>query len=138
MNSWGPGCWDNEAALDLVSDLLDSSNANALLDEALAAASPDADLLASARAVAAADLAAATRGRPGVDLPEDARELIGLFMVFASDETLERALGAVRTARANGTALHAHWHASVDGEQWTHRMGLLEARLAELAGAGRG
>lgn len=132
MNTWGPGSWDNEAALDLLSDLLDSSNANTLLDEALSAASPHADLVASARAVAAADLAAATRGRPGIDLPEDARELIGLFLVFASDETLARAATAVRAVGTEGTALRAHWRASADGEQWTYHMGLLEARLAEL------
>lgn len=132
MNAWGPGFYDNDAALDLVSGLLDSSDANALLDEALAAASPDTDLVAAARAVAAADLAAATRGRPGIDLPEDARELVGLFLVFASDDTLERAATAVRTACADEAALRLHWRGHDDGETWAQQVAFLEARLAEL------
>ena len=91
MNRWGPGVYDNDAALTLVGALLDSDDANRLLLETLTAGAAEAaDEETTARVLAAADLAASTRGRPSSDLPDDARELVGLFMIYASDDAPAR------------------------------------------------
>ncbi|NDD29516.1 MAG: DUF4259 domain-containing protein [Proteobacteria bacterium] len=128
MNRWGPGVYDNDAALTLVGALLDSDDANRLLLETLTAGAAEAaDEETTARVLAAADLAASTRGRPSSDLPDDARELVGLFMIYASDDALEQAREAVRGVRLR----RAHAQPEADSETGA-RIDLLEARLAEL------
>lgn len=131
LTIWGPGCWDNDAALDLVSDLLDAPLPNARLEDAFTAAPHAAS---AARAVAAADLAAATRGRPAVDMPEDARELIGLYLVFASDDLLARAETAVAAAAAEGAPLRERWRGDPDEAAWRETVTRLCERLARLRG----
>lgn len=77
MGAWGHGTFQNDDALDLLDDVTDGGDEamlRATLDTAVAAAGTRLEAPEASSALAAAEIVAALRGRPAVDLPDEAIE----------------------------------------------------------------
>jgi hypothetical protein len=101
MTVWGPGPFENDEAMDLVSHLLDSADANLLLEKTLRHAASDPEPESQARGIAAAEIVASGRGRPGRDLPEEVRELLALYLVHVDDDLVHLAVKALRADKGD-------------------------------------
>jgi hypothetical protein len=77
MGTWGPGAFENDAALDFVHEI---ESAQALAD-ALTIRAPDQPIDAdtACRIVVVAECVAAMRGHPADDMPEDLAERVSSF-----------------------------------------------------------
>ncbi len=122
MNTVPTTSFENEQALALLSELLDSPDATTLLANTLRCA-----LMQSAipetrlRAIAAAEIVAAGM-RLGVPwLPDEVGELLSLFLVTVDPPLVELALEAVRSVRGqlNGTDSSAPLHATGGADNLT-------------------
>ena len=131
MGAWGVGCFENDDALDWVATLIESDDME-LISEAFA------QLLASSGdyleapdcciGLAAAEVVAALKGRPGADLPDAVREWVGPRLGSASAGLLSRGREAI-AAVANSSELKDLWTDSDDYAAWGERVADLSRRL---------
>jgi len=129
--TWGPGLFENDDAMDFFDDLLDEPD-RGLVEAALGEASrPPEGLLppsSAAAALAAAELVAAALGHPAADLPGELgpvlRGLRGL------DALAPLAQAAVDGASGERSALRGLWAAEGELDAWLAGVGALKARLA--------
>ena len=77
MGAWGPGAFENDAALDFVAEIEDAQD----LADALTIRSPDdpIDADTACRIVVVAECVAAMRGHPCRDLPRELAETLAGF-----------------------------------------------------------
>jgi hypothetical protein len=102
MSEWGTGHFENDDAADFILDLQDADDTG-LLPAALRVAVESAaiDVVASHRAVAAAEVVAALRGQPSSDLPEEVEDYVQKVGSVLPTELVQLALKAVARVRAD-------------------------------------
>ena len=138
MGAWGTGPFENDDALDWLARFEGEGAAaveaalDAVLDAVLdgTAAYLERDLGASA--LAAAEVVAAMRGRPGPELPPQVASLLAAAHPGApSDATLGRTRRAVdRAADPRHSEVAELWAEVDDGAVWRRTVDELRRRLA--------
>jgi len=127
---WGTGPFENDDALDLTAELRADgvSVLRSALDEVVLL-EPEGYLEApsSSRAIAAAEVVAAARGRPALDLPS---EVTGWMNQAPRVDDSFLPLASKAIARIlDGSELKELWHASEEGPAWESRITDLSERL---------
>lgn len=122
MGAWGAGVFDNDDALDWI-DQLENGGATALTEAFAAIADADAYVDASdaSMALAAAEVAAAARGRPAADLPGEVEAWVKLNGASVAPDVIPLAMDAVRRVREDSELRElweeqdpSEWYAAVD------------------------
>lgn len=120
MGAWGHNTFENDAALDWVIGLADNQELAFLRDSLEDGI--DEDVLA------AAEVIAALRGRPGEGLPEDVTEWVSLHPFEVPDDLLAAARDAVTKVR-NDSELQELWEESTWLQSWHESVDDLLRRL---------
>jgi len=131
LGAWGPGLFENDDAMDLI-DALAEEESPELLTTALegVAASPE-DLFGPLfdKALAAADLVAASRGHPSPELPEETPSWITDGRYESDDTAVALARQVVRRAIQEQSRLAARWFDPQKAGEWIDRVQNLSQRL---------
>ena len=131
MGTWGPGPFENDAALDWALGLGASGDPDlpqGLLRSFNKLASPNAR--ASAIALAAAEAIAASRGHAAPRLPDEIRRWLAAANPRADAAAAELALGVLAKVEGEDSELRLLW-AEVDGSRWRRTLDDLRRRLRE-------
>jgi hypothetical protein len=101
MGAWGYGSFENDTALDWVAEL-EATNDLGLVERAISEVIHsdgylDADL--GCIALAAAEVVAATKGKPAQDLPGEASAWIQTHQLIATQDLVQASLAAVDRVR---------------------------------------
>lgn len=131
MGAWGFGAFDNDDAIDWISDLEESEDATVLEDALIAIPNDDSEYVEApecSMAVAAAEVVAALAQHPSVDLPEQIREWVKNKP--APDEKLRRRAHDVIARILRSSELKELWSDSSDAEAWTASLHDLQRRLS--------
>ena len=132
MGAWGPGCFENDAAVDWTLELVRTSGfalVEGTLDNLLAAEPDELDASDVEEAIAAADLAAHAAA-PGVaGLPHALQDWIERIGAGPSPALLGKARAAVRKIRDEPSELRELWEASDDFQGWLASLDGLLGRL---------
>jgi hypothetical protein len=126
MGAWGVGVFENDDASDWVYELEQSSDLSvvqqALAEVAARGGSADddgPDASDSAAALAAAEVVAMLRGRPGDGVPDDVGKWVAALGEPASGELVELARAAVRQVLAASELKDLYDEAGVESsEEW--------------------
>ena len=131
MGAFGTGPFDNDDALDLLSECVDSPALT--LRVALQAAQGDyVEVDAGGRAWAAAEIVALAFGRGELtDLPSSAAELV--LRIKPNDTLRALALRAIERLGREGSELAELWAESPDDESFRARLEHLRGRLVDAA-----
>ncbi len=131
MSAWGFGSFENDDAADWVADLVEM-NDETLIDEAferaLEAKSGYVEAPEASCALAAAEVVAALRGKPAIELPEEVRGWVE-GKGAPSDERLKSARQAVAAVRKT-SELRDLWEEQEELEDWEPVVQDLERRLS--------
>lgn len=134
MGAWGIGAFENDDASDWVYEL-EQSNDLAVVEQALgdvagASGDEEPDTVDSAAALAAAEVVALLRGRPGDGVPDDVTKWVATARPQAPPELTGLATAAVRRVLA-GSELKDLWDeaGTEQSEEWE---ALLEDLLIRL------
>jgi hypothetical protein len=133
MGAWGPTAFENDDALDWMSELVEGSDLAPLV-AALAsvtdevATGEDIDDSDGSNALAAAEVVAALRGRPAADLPEELSEWLSRQQA-PDPHLVARARTAVKAVLGPHSDLRELWHESPDFAVWEANVKNLLARL---------
>lgn len=135
MGAWDVGPFDNDAALDWISDLDEAegwSPVAAVLRFAEVEGYVDAE--DACEALAAAEVVAAGLGRPRADLPEEATWFLGRVTVQPPAEIVGLAGVAVQRILGEDSELRELWDDTTDLDAWlretrglVERLGVAEA-----------
>jgi hypothetical protein len=123
MGAWGVGVFENDDASDWVYELEQSSDLS-VVQQALAevAGTHDEDgpqALDAAAALAAAEVVATLRGRPGDGVPDDVGKWVAALGEPASGELVELARAAVRQVLTASELKDLYDEAGVESsEEW--------------------
>jgi hypothetical protein len=134
MGAWGVGVFDNDDASDWVYELEQSSDLavveQAVSDVVGASGDEEPDTVDSAAALAAAEVVALLRGRPGDGVPDDVTKWAATVRPQAPPELTGMAAAAVRRVLA-GSELKDLWDeaGTEQSEEWE---ALLEDLLTRL------
>lgn len=134
MGAWDPGSFDNDDALDWIEEFK-AEGMPAAGGAVQYVLDLDAEYLEApicARALAAAEVIAAARGRPAPDLPEEIAGLLRHYQVRADPELVANARRAVEKVAAE-SELEELWAESELGPAWRAAVSDLAARLASAA-----
>lgn len=134
MKTWGTGSFENAAARDWCIDLEDTDGTDLLEDTLRSAIEADSAPAApaSARAVAAAEIVAAMRGRGSASLPEVAEGYVERAGQASSD-LVDLANEAVSRV-FDDSELRERWEDSDEFEEWEEEIGDLLDRLEPAGG----
>ncbi|HEY3002074.1 MAG TPA: DUF4259 domain-containing protein [Kribbellaceae bacterium] len=123
MGAWGVGVFENDDASDWVYELEQSSDLS-VVQQALAEAAGTHDedgpqALDAAAALAAAEVVATLRGRPGDGVPDDVGKWVAALGEPASGELVELARAAVRQVLTASELKDLYDEAGVESsEEW--------------------
>jgi hypothetical protein len=135
LGAWGPGLFDNDDAMDLI-DALAEEGTPELLTTALeeVAASTSENMLSPLfdKALAAADLIAASRGQGRPDLPEEAPSWITDGRHEFDDRAVALARQAVQRAIEEQSRLAGRWFDPDIAARWIEHVNNLARRLERL------
>jgi hypothetical protein len=130
MGAWGVGGFENDDALDWAANLMAADNLEPVLQafEAVERSSAYIEVQPAAAALAAAEVVAALRSRPGQNLPESVRRWITEHPKMEEDmpARAQRALKRV----GDNSELTELFEESGSANAWRNAMEDLEARLA--------
>jgi hypothetical protein len=129
MGAWGHRSFENDDALDWVIEL--ESSGQAAIDRALTAVTDEAedymDACDCTRALAAAEVVAALRGRPATDLP-DAAQAWASGSPAPDDQLVAKAMDATNRILAD-SELKDLWEESDGYRAWQANVEGLQSRL---------
>ena len=130
MGAWGAGSFENDDAMDWVSELEDEGliAAGAALQEILELAEEYLEAPACSAALAAAEVVAALRGHPAADLPEDVAAWIAAHPGDPGGELVAVARRAVDAVAAD-SELAELWNESAYPTAWQSAVMDLQTRL---------
>jgi hypothetical protein len=133
MGAWSPHSFGNNEALDWLNDLIDEHdiyfihNTLEIIAEFPCGDKPEAwDCCC---ALAAAEMVAAAKGRPGASTPQEALEWIDAYAFQADEEALELARKAVARIEKDSW-LRDEWEESGDSSGWYQALADLRSRLS--------
>jgi Domain of unknown function (DUF4259) len=133
LGAWVVGVFENDDASDWVYELEQSSDL-AVVEQALSdladAGEDGPQAIESAAALAAAEVVATLRGRPGDGIPEDVTKWVGTVRRPASPELVELARTAVRQV-LTASELKDRWDEgdTEQSEEWEAQLEDLLTRL---------
>lgn len=130
MGAWGIGHFDNDDAGDWVWELEDAGSLDPVSD-AFSAVEESGDYLESPDAcigLAAAEVVAASLGKPPADLPESVAALVAGLSAPADSGMVARARSVVEKVAA-GSELRELWEETGDFDQWQSSVADLLRRL---------
>ena len=129
--AWGFGSFENDDALDWVSELARASGPQ-LLVSSLRHVDPKAKYIEASGcsvALAAAEVVAGARGHPSASLPSEVKSWLARFRPSVSSELLDMARSAVNTCRSGKNSDLRHLWLEGDGKAWLDDTAKLLARL---------
>lgn len=131
MGAWGTGVFDNDDALDWVSELETEGlqAAGGAVQTVLEGAPNYLEAPECAAALAAAEVIAALRGRPAADLPPEVRTWISRHSDAAPGEDLTQNARRAVALVMEGSELAELWAESDEVSQWRAAVADLQARL---------
>lgn len=133
MGAWSPHSFGNDEALDWLNDLIDEHDIYFIHNTLeIIADFPTDDKPESwdcCCALAAAEMVAAAHGKPGSDMPEEAREWLEAYDFEADDEAMTLARKAVERVERDSWLREA-WEESGESAKWYDSLADLKARLA--------
>ena len=148
MGVWGTGNFENDTALDLVAELMETEEGAAILVSSLQATAniPAGETLDSDDAVetlVAAEFLAAALGVASDDFPEEAAEWLAQNDLLAADSFIggpreekikwlsTLALRAIERIHSGDSELDELWEESDEYEEWLATLDELKARLTK-------
>ena len=130
MGAWDTGSFDNDDALDWVAELEAEGlpAAGGAIEAALEAEGEELDASEASMALAAAEVIAALRGQPALELPEAVRAWLARAPGDPGEELTANARRAVGAVLA-GSELAQLWDESGEGAAWRAGVVDLQRRL---------
>ncbi len=131
MGAWAVDSFGNDAALDWVAELNDADDIS-ILDETLSVAAESEEYVESdesCTAIAAAEVVAALRGKPTVDLPDEVTEFVARIKEKPPADLVQLAFEALERIK-DSSELQELWAESDSGPAWLKAMADLEKRLS--------
>jgi Domain of unknown function (DUF4259) len=132
MGAWGAGIWENDDALDWISELEDSEGwaiLKATLREVIDAGDGYLEAPVAARGLAAAEVVAGLNDVPADDLPEEVESWIEDNRGRHEKNLAPLALQALARLRGRKSELVELWNESESAGKWTAAVNNLEVRL---------
>lgn len=131
MGAWGTGTFENDDAADWVYDLEGADDLDLVRDalEEAVEVSGYIDLREGARALAAAEVVAASAGRPLPDLPEPVSAWLDSRRPAPTDDDRSLARQAVERVTGARSELAELWGEGDKGEPWWAAVADLSSRL---------
>lgn len=130
--AWGAGSFDNDDALDWISELEQAASPSVLF-LAFTGVSSESDYVEAPRcsaALAAAEVVAAAQGRPSKALPNEVRRWLKRVRPTIGAELVRNARGAVSFCRdSQNSELRQLWAESEDFQAWLAGTASLLSRL---------
>ncbi|MFX0062804.1 MAG: DUF4259 domain-containing protein [Candidatus Hermodarchaeota archaeon] len=130
MGAWDVGTFDNDDASDWLYELEDTKGFD-LLNKVLSAVTDEAKVLAEGEcsvALAAAEVVAALKGKPSLNLPEEISKWVKNNSAEVSDDLLYKALEALILIKEE-SELKDFWVESENFEAWLMVLEDLQNRL---------
>jgi hypothetical protein len=133
MGTWGAGPFQNDDALDWVGGMAQAEDLSALEStlDAVGDSSPGVDARACKVAIAAAEIVARLRGRPGRDLPDEVEQFAHRFDNVPPLLVAKARVAVIRISRSS--QLRSLWQESDHLEDWEGAIRNLSRRLLDLA-----
>lgn len=131
MGSWGMGNFDNDTALNWVSDFVDSPKPG-MVDEALRGMGDkkkQQDTAANEKALAAAEVVAAMNGKPSDEIPAELEDMLKNFTIKPNRELLTLARQSTLAVKTQ-SELRELWIETGDLEIWLEHIDDLLERLS--------
>jgi hypothetical protein len=128
MGAWGTATFDNDDASDWVSELEETED-DALLRAALDRAGANAASEDASAALAAAEVIAASKGRPSASLPDEVVAWVRDHGPSVDPGLAQTAIAALDRVAAR-SELRELWAESESYDEWTADVADLRARLA--------
>ncbi|MDB6072784.1 MAG: hypothetical protein JWO89_424 [Verrucomicrobiaceae bacterium] len=131
MGAWAVDSFGNDAALDWVAELNDADDIS-ILDDTLSDVAESNEELESPKcctAIAAAEVLAAMRGKPTVDLPDEVTEFVARIKEKPPADLIQLAFDALERIK-DSSELQELWAESDSGPAWLKAMADLEKRLS--------
>ncbi len=130
MGAWGVNSFDNDDAMDFLSEIQESSDVSVLMGafERINSADDYVEAPECSQALAAAELVAAINKRPASELPEAAMGFINRMRGELPKSLISNALQAVERIRQS-SELRQLWEESGDISGWNKAVSNLESRL---------
>lgn len=130
MGAWGFGAFDNDDAGDWLEELEESEDTTFIADTLDRVVSFEDDLEATdaSRAVAAAEIVAALRGRPPADFDEMAKDWVKANRSLNVADLVQPALAALQRVRT-ASELKDLWDESKEAAQWYAALDDIAGRL---------
>lgn len=134
MGAWGPGLFEDDAALDFIQELQNARDVGFLAETIgrVAASSAYIEYDDGTRALAAAEVLAALSRRPGAELPPLAAAWVSRRAGDDSASLVASAISAVETVIA-GSEIAELWSESEEANSWRTNVDDLLARLRSVA-----
>lgn len=129
MGAWKAGSFDNDDALDWVSDFADKPGREFIESTLKAVIESDEYLEApeSSMAIAAAEVVAALRDAPPLTLPDEIQKVVSSGEITVDQNLIDLALKAIERVKTN-SELKELWEES-DASEWLSAIASLEKRL---------
>lgn len=132
MGAWGPGLFENDAALDFLDALTEAEDVTPLREALAAGAGKREDYLEADRAqaaLAAAEVVACLCGHPGTEPPEELLEWLPRARPASDPVLLAAARAAVARVARPPSELLELWEESGDQADWQSAIADLAQRL---------
>jgi aminopeptidase N len=131
MGIWGVGNFENDDAYDWVYEVEETNNLAYIIETLKAVAQNDDYLEAQdcARAIAAAEVVAAIKGKGSPDAPHEIKAWIKNHSFQVSKSQIVLALKAIEKVKM-GSELAQMWQDTDEAETWFDVINYLEARLS--------
>ena len=132
MGAWGSDSFDNDDASDWIADFCEAPHPTLVVKALLAVANVDASEYLEAPdcsvGIAAAEVVAAVKGAPNVNLSYDAKNCLSSLKIEAEPSLVRLALKTIARIKTN-SELKELWDESEKREEWYQALSDLEGRL---------
>lgn len=132
MGAWGSDSFENDDAADWVADFCDAPDQAAIVKTLSAVANLDAgDYLEASDCsvgIAAAEVVAALKGAPNLNLPDGTKTCLSSLKIKAEAGLIALALKTIARIKTN-SELKELWDESENPEEWYQAVSNLEERL---------
>lgn len=130
MATWGAGSFENDQALDFVDDLLESDDFEFVAEALSHDPGEQVDACLGTDIVTAAEIIAATLGKPSEDCPQELLDWLQEQKAPPLSHHRDKALALLGTVGAEGSQLRQDWQAHGDElSDWLAVMDDLRTRL---------
>src|SRR5690349_8397113 len=133
MGVWGVGAFENDASLDWVEMLCDSSGVDLIVsafEVVVETEGEDLEVDECHNALAASEVIAALKNAPSPRLPDEIKEWLGNQSIIVDDHLIQLALQAIEKVRRD-SELNDLWSEGDGPQEWYLALAELESRLRQ-------